>query len=122
MAIIESATRLASGFIGILHTRLELAAIEVEEETLRFFGYLLFALLALFCLGVAILLGVLLIVVLFWDTHRVPVLIGLMAFFSVASLLIGLGIRRNYMRKPRLLAFTLTELKKDIDGVAAANH
>ena len=117
MAIIESVARFAGSIVAIIHTRLELAAVEVEEEFLRLFTYLLTALVALFCLGVAVLLAILLIVVLYWETHRVPVLLGLIAAFGLGGIFIGLGIRRDFQKKPRLLASTLGELSKDIDSL-----
>ena len=115
MAIVESVSRLAGTVIGILQTRLELIAIEVEEESLRFFSYFFFALAAMFCIGMALLLGVLLIVVIYWDTHRVPVLVSLMAFFALSSVTIMLGVRKHYRMKPRMLSHTLTELSRDIE-------
>lgn len=115
MAIVESVSRLAGTFISILQTRLELIAIEVEEESLRFFSYFFFALAAMFCIGMALLLGVLLIVVIYWDTHRVPVLVSLMAFFAFSSAMIMLGVRKHYRLKPRMLSHTLAELSKDIE-------
>lgn len=115
MAIVESVSRLAGTVIGILQTRLELIAIEVEEESLRFFSYFFFALAAMFCIGMALLLGVLLIVVIYWDTHRVPVLVSLMAFFALSSAAIMLGVRKHYRMKPRMLSHTLAELSKDIE-------
>ena len=115
MAIVESVSRLAGTFIGILQTRLELIAIEVEEESLRFFSYFFFALAAMFCIGMVLLLGVLLIVVIYWDTNRVPVLVSLMAFFALSSVMIMLGVRKHYRMKPRMLSHTLTELSRDIE-------
>lgn len=115
MAIVESVSRLAGTFISILQTRLELIAIEVEEESLRFFSYFFFALAAMFCIGMALLLGVLLIVVIYWDTHRVPVLVSLMAFFAFSSAMIMLGVRKHYRMKPRMLSHTLAELSRDIE-------
>lgn len=115
MAIVESVSRLAGTLIGLLQTRLELATVELEEETLRFFSYLLFALAAMFCIGMAILLGALLIVAVFWDTYRIAVLALLLAAFGVTGILIGLGIRNNYRNKPKMLSHTLSELGKDIE-------
>ena len=71
MAIFESVGRLGSTLVDMVHTRLELAAVEMEEESQRMLGYLLLALLALFLFGIAFLLLALLVIVLFWDTHRV---------------------------------------------------
>lgn len=114
MAIMGSVSRLAGTLIGMLQTRLELAAVELEEETQRFFFYFLWALGALFCLCMAIMLSVLLIVVAFWDTYRIAVLVALIAVFGLAALMTALGIRKNYRLKPKLLSHTLSELDKDV--------
>lgn len=115
MAIVASVSRLAGTLIDLLRTRLELATVELEEETLRFFSYLLLALVATFCLGMTILLGAVLIVVVFWDTHRIAVLVSLIAAFGLSGILIWLGIRSNYRSKPKMLSHTLSELSKDIE-------
>ena len=93
MAIVESISRLAANFLALLQTRLELVSVELEEESLRLFTYLICTLAAMFCLGIAILLGILLIVVIYWDTHRIGVLVSLIAAFAVASVLLGLWVR-----------------------------
>lgn len=108
-------SRLAGTFIEILQTRLELIAVEVEEESLRFFFYFLLAVAAMFCLGMAVWLGVLLIVVIYWDTQRLPVLISLMVLFVLSSAAIAVGIRKHYRMKPRMLSHTLRELSRDIE-------
>lgn len=115
MAIVESLSRLAGTFIVILQTRLELITVEMEEESLRLFSYLLLALAAMFCLAMALLLGVLLIVVLYWDTQRLTVLISLMVFFALSCATIILGIRLHYRMKPKMLTHTLKELSRDIE-------
>lgn len=113
MAILDSVGRLAATVIGILHTRLALIAVEVEEELARFSSYLLWSLVALFCAGIAVLLGVLLVVAVFWDTHRVEVLLTLIGVFTALALLLGWRLREALRRKPRLLAYTLEELRQD---------
>jgi uncharacterized membrane protein YqjE len=117
MALIDSATRLFATVIATLHTRVELLTVEVEEEALRYFSYLLLSLAAMACLGIAVLLAILLIVVIYWDTHRIPVLLGLIGFFAVAAIGITLGIRSNYRRKSHLLAHTLAEMAKDVEAL-----
>lgn len=115
MAIAESVSRLVATFIAILQTRAELVAVEVEEEALRYFSFLLYSLTAMFCVGVAIMLAILLIVALYWDTHRIEVLVTLIMLFAAAGVLIGWKIRNGLRRKPHLLKHTLTELSRDID-------
>lgn len=117
MAIVDSVGRLAATLVGILHTRLALIAVEVEEELTRFSSYLLWSLVALFCAGVAVLLGVLLVVAIFWDTHRFAVLLSLIALFSGIALVLGWRLRETLRNKPRLLAYTLNELSSDVSNL-----
>jgi uncharacterized membrane protein YqjE len=115
VAIVESVSRLAGTFIAILQTRLELIGVEVEEESLRFFSYFLLALAAMMCFGMAVLLSVLLVIVIYWDTQRLAVLISLMVLFTLSGATIMFGVRRNYRMKPRMLSHTLKELSRDIE-------
>lgn len=114
MAIFESVGRLGATLVDMVHTRLELAAVEVEEESQRMLGYLLFALLALILFGVAFLLLAFLVIVLFWDTHRVAAVGSMAALFGVAGAVIATKVKSGFDNKPRLLQNTIEELRKDI--------
>lgn len=120
MAIADSLARLAGTLLGTLHTRLELISVEVEEEMARYSSYLLWIVVALFCAGVAILLAILLIVVLFWDSHREAVLLTLIATFAGIALYIGWRLREAMRNKPRLLGYTLEELRRDTSSLRSA--
>ena len=114
MAIFESVGRLGATLVDMVHTRLELAAVEVEEESQRMLGYLLFALLALILFGVAFLLLAFLVIVLFWDTHRIAAVSGMAALFGVAGAIVAMKVKAGFDNKPRLLQNTIEELRKDI--------
>lgn len=113
MILADSVTRLAASMLAILQTRVELAAAEVEEESLRYFSYLMMSLAALFCLGVAVVLCALLLLVLFWESYRIPVLLVLIVAFGSGAAVLGLRLRRAYRLKPPLLAHTMMELSRD---------
>jgi uncharacterized membrane protein YqjE len=115
MVLAESVTRLAATLIAVVQTRAELISTEVEEESLRYFSSLMLALATMFCIGVAILLGVMLIVVLYWDTHRIGMLLTLTVLFALAGIVLGLRMRSQHRSKPRLLAHTLDELARDAE-------
>lgn len=121
MAIVDSFVRLAATVLETLHTRLELVSVEVEEELLRYSSYLLWVVVALFCAGVAILLGILLIVVIFWDSHREAVLLSMISVFAGVALYLGWWLRKSMRNKPRLLGFTLDELRRDTSALRSSN-
>lgn len=117
--LLDSARRVFVSLIEIAQTRLQLASTEVEEERLRVAELLLYATVALFFLGVGLVLASLLLVLVYWDTHRELVLAGL----SGAYLLIGIGLavtwRHKARHKPKLLATTVAELQRDRDALRA---
>lgn len=115
MAIADSISRLASTFLSLAHTRLELASVELEEERQRLFSYVLLGLAALFCISVAALLTVFLVVAIFWDTHRIAAILTLIAIFGVISLFIVVGLRQSFQNKPRFMGHTLNEFKRDYE-------
>ena len=115
MSIKENIGRVASTLVDMLHTRLELVSVELEEELIRFSSYFIFSLIALFCAGVAVSLLIFLIIALFWDEHRIAVLLTLIGVFGAASILIAAWLRKQFLNRPRLFEFSIAELKKDIN-------
>lgn len=114
MAIIDALGRIATTFVAIAQTRLELAAVELEQESRRYLGYLLMALLALFLFGMALLLVALAVVIVFWDSYRLQATLGMAAVFGVAALVIGMKVRASFAAKPALMGSSVAELGKDI--------
>jgi len=108
---------MAATLVAIVQTRLELAAVEVREESLRVLTYLALSLLAMLCVTIAILLAAFLVIVLFWDTHRIGSIAATAGLFAAAGFGILLGVRYSFRHKPRLLSFTIAELSKDVDGM-----
>ena len=113
--IVEPLTRLAATLLATVQTRIALAATEVEEESLRYFSCLMLSMAAMFCLGMAVVLGTLLAVVLYGETHRIGILLTLIVLFGLASAVLALRVRRQYQTKPPLLAHSMNELARDAD-------
>lgn len=111
--LMGSVRRLLSTLTSIVSTRLELLANELQEERLHLTQMLFFALLALFCFGMGILLLTVFIVVLFWDDHRLAALGVLSALFFVLGALIAALLRSKAQAKSRLFSASLAELAKD---------
>jgi uncharacterized membrane protein YqjE len=89
----------------------------MKEESLRLLSYLVLSLLALLCFAIAILLGTFFVIVLFWDTHRIASILITAGVHIALGVGIGLGIRSSIRHKPKLLSYTIAELRKDVDSV-----
>jgi len=122
MAITDSLAQLASTLINSVHTRLELASVELEEELNRFSSSLLWSLAAMFFAGLAILVAILTLIALFWDSYRYTVLLSLLGLFSLLAIGIFLRVRSAMHNKPGFLSFTLAELKKDSASLRNADR
>jgi len=120
--LMGSVRQLLSTLTSIASTRLELLANELQEERLRITQMLLFALFALFCFGVGILLLTTFIVVLFWDDHRLAVLGALSALFFALGTLMAMLLRGKARAKPRLFSTSLAELTEDRAQLSAGDE
>jgi len=113
--LLDSLRRAGSTLVEIVYTRLELLVTELEEERLRIAHALWLAAISAFCLATSIMLVVLFIVVLFWDTNRLLVIGVLACGFGVAGVSVLLALRRLVTERKRLFAQSLAELHVDRD-------
>lgn len=111
--LLESLTTLAATLVAIAHTRLDLLSADLEEDREHFLSLLVLALAALFCLGVGVVLATILLVVAFWDSHRLLALSTLAGFFLAVGMAAWGFAMRKARTKPRLFAASLSELFKD---------
>ena len=113
MSITAAVRRIGANVLDLARTRLELAAIELQEGAHRLFGYLAWAVaaavLGLYALGLVILF----VLVLFWDTHRLAAVGGMAVLFILGTLFAVMRLRAGLAARPPMLPATLAELRKD---------
>jgi len=114
MSLADTLRQIGAGTLGLARQRLELAALDFEEEMLRA-GALLAALLVAVLLGtLAVATAVALVVVLFWDTARVAALATCFVLLAAGTAFVVWRLAQALQAKPPLLATTLAELDQDI--------
>jgi uncharacterized membrane protein YqjE len=119
--LFESLKTLSASLVSIAHTRLELLSTDIAEEREHVISLLVMGLVALFCLGVGIVLLTILIAVAFWESHRLMALGGLTGFFLLAGAgLVWLALHKA-RTKPRLFEASLAELSKDRQHLTAGS-
>lgn len=102
-----------AGALGILQTRLELFATELQEEKLRLGSLLGYAAAAFFFLGFGAVMLALFLTVLLWDSHRLLALGVFTALFLAIGLIAALAAWRTTRQGSRLFAASLAELAQD---------
>ncbi|HET9977333.1 MAG TPA: phage holin family protein [Burkholderiaceae bacterium] len=114
----SSARRVAATLVEIARTRLELGAVELAEERLRLAQQALAATLALFCLGVGLVLGVLGLAWWVGPEHRATVL-GASALLALAAAAAAAAWWRRIVRtRGAPLQATLDQLRADAQALA----
>jgi uncharacterized membrane protein YqjE len=112
-ALFKSLSNLLATFVAIAHTRLELLTTELQEEMHRIAEVLMWSIIALLSAGIGLFLAALVVIFLFWDTHRLAASISVTAFFFLLALVAALTLRSKVRNRPKLLENTLAELAKD---------
>lgn len=115
--LFASVRNLLATALAITHTRLELVTTEIEEELYRVAEILVWAFLAIFFAGLTVLMAAFLVVILWWEDHRL--------LAASATVLVFLGItvgalavvRRKAQARPKLLNATIEELKRDREAL-----
>ena len=116
--LLESLTSFASTLVAITYTRLNLVSTDVEDYQSHVVAQLLLAQVALFFIGLGVVLATILLVVAFWDTDRFLVL-GSLAGLYLAMGLVACAIAMHKARtRPRPFATSLSELYKDRQHLA----
>lgn len=104
---------LLSSALALAQTYIELAGVEVREEKERLRQAVVLVILAAIGLATGLLMLSALVVVLFWDSHRLLVL----ALLTLVYFAIGIGaiaiLRRRLADQPQPFGATVAELEKD---------
>jgi uncharacterized membrane protein YqjE len=115
--LIASVQSLGSTGLAVLHTRIQLLGVELEQELWRArsllvwgFAALLLGLLALGCTA-------LVVIIAFWDSHRLLASCLVAGAFVAMTLLALWLFQRAARARPRLFEGTLRELQRDIDAL-----
>jgi uncharacterized membrane protein YqjE len=96
--------------VSMIGTRLELAALDMEANIqltlvalITAFIAVVFGLIAFAFIGVAV-------IVLFWETHRIPAAAAVMLAYSVLAASLAFRARAAWHSRPAMLAATVHEL------------
>jgi uncharacterized membrane protein YqjE len=111
--LLESLRNLARTFVAILQSRLDIVASDIDEARARLARIVVLAAVAGFCLGLALILLVFFLVVMFWDTDRLLAIGVLAGVFAAGGIAACLMLRAANARRPRFLSATFAELRKD---------
>jgi uncharacterized membrane protein YqjE len=122
MAIGAAVSRIGATLVAMVHTRLELAAVEAQEEARRLLGYLAWTMMAVFLAAGALMLAALFVILIFWDSYRLLAVGGMAALFALAGIVIFARVRSSFDARPAMFEATLGELRNDVEFIVGAGQ
>lgn len=115
--LLASARRLGSSLLGLLHTRIELIGLELQEEKARVIDLLIWLTVALGLGLAAILVAIGVLALALWRSAGYAGLIGLVVALCAAAIGVFVYLRRRVLRGPGPFAATAAEFRKDLDSL-----
>lgn len=112
--------RLGASLMTLGRIRLELFAIEAQEEKERIASLLLWAVLAALLAGFGLLMVILLVTVALWDSHRLLALGGGTVVLVAAAVVAVLKVKALIDQPASLFQSSIGELKADADALRRA--
>jgi uncharacterized membrane protein YqjE len=120
-ALFASLRNFCSILVSIAYARLDLVTVELEEQAVHAVQLIVISLAGLLCVGTAIFFLMFLLIALVWDTaYRFLALGGVFVFYVIASLILILVARKMLLNRPKFFEQTLTELRRDVEGLRPA--
>jgi len=115
--LLGSLRRLLGTALELAQVRFELLVTELEGQKLRLYDALMWAAVALVLLGLGLTLLVGFVVLLFWDTYRLPA-VGVMTLLFLGGAWLALRAARARLRSPEgAFAATRAELSADREAL-----
>lgn len=115
--LLASLRRLLATALEIAQVRLELLAVELEQEKQRIFDALLWAAVAMLLLGVGLTLTAGLLVMLLWEGYRLPALAVLCVVFLAGGMVAAWLARTRLSARGGMVGTSLDELARDRDAL-----
>lgn len=109
--------RLSASLLTLGRIRLELFAIEAQEEKERIASLLLWAVLAALLAGFGLLMLLVLVTVALWDSHRLLALAGGTVVLVAAAVVAVLKVKALIDQPASLFQASIGELRADADAL-----
>jgi uncharacterized membrane protein YqjE len=105
--------RAGASLLGVVRTRLELASVEYQEARERTIAKVILTAIVVIAFAFALLMASALVVVLFWDTHRIAALVAVTLGYAAIGAVAWWRLNVEARSAPAPFEATRTELDRD---------
>lgn len=113
--LLSSVRRMSSSLVALIHTRIELFAVELQEEKIRAISLIGWLIAALALAVAGILLGIGIVGLFLWQHAGYLGLIALLIVTLGSSVALLWMLRRRVLRGPDPFSATIAEIGKDLE-------
>lgn len=117
-----SVRRVADTCVSSIHNRVELFALELQEEKIRLVRLLLWTGAALFSAFLAITVITIAVIFLVPPDSRGIAISGFGLLYAITAVVLAMKLRSEVRNAPPPLADTMAELKKDLQALRSRNE
>ena len=110
---LNSLRRAGESMLGLMQSRIELFAVELQEEKLRLIGTIVWLVIALALIVAGLLVGLGAVTLYLWDVAGYFGIVGLALALLTAGASVLWAIRRQIRSNPVPFAETISEFDKD---------
>lgn len=105
--------RILAQAAGLLGTHLELFGLELQDALQRLVFDFILGAVAVVLGGLCLALAAVLLLIIFWDSHRIAVAVGLMLVYGGGAVAFACYLRHRLKHAPDLFPATCAELVRD---------
>ena len=111
--LLGSVRSLLDNVLGSVHDRIELVAVELQEEKQRLIQLFIWISVAIFTGMMTLAFASITLVFLFWDSARIAALSGITVLYAAAAITAVVTLRKQISRQSKPFSATLQELRND---------
>lgn len=110
--IFSSVARLLQTLRDVVENRFELFLVEMKEERIRLFDAIFLLAIGIVCAVMTLVMITLVVIVIFWDTHRILVMTLVTLAYGISAALAIVKLR-NRLLGWQAFSATIEQIKKD---------
>lgn len=110
---LASVRRILAQATGLLGTHLELFGLELQDALQRLVVDFILGVLSVVLGGLCLALAAVLLLIIFWDSHRIAVAVGLMLVYGGGAIAFACYLRHRLKHAPDLFPASCAELARD---------
>jgi len=120
--ILKALKRFGHASVEIIRTRLEIMSLDVKEATIRYISVLMLGAITILLLSLGLILGIFLLIIIFWATEPLLVIGILSGSLLLSGLVVLIFLIQRLKKVPGVFDGIISELDKDLEALGLSKR